>query len=305
MRIFSNLLRAGISPFHLTLKLRASWSARRNKNYTIFITRAWRRGTEGLIQTPGERRRVKSNSVDGGANSSRNRSTECSSRGWPKRGEESQRDERMTRRRGGGWGLGGGWLNGWLQPASGEQGRWNFARARLHPSRLPPPLDAEGSWTARVRCQFCARSPPWRCQPARDLLATCSKVFSKWSRTIGCTHARTHALIFDLRFRFILPLGYSSPRPVSLAVSLRSDNCDDNLWNGRTSQWTSFGTRLLTRVERVVSLESGTWHASAGDYHAGRDLREQQCTWRIVRGRKFGRVHIAFSLGNMYAVLKL
>ncbi|TGZ47862.1 Uncharacterized protein DBV15_09205, partial [Temnothorax longispinosus] len=41
----------------------------------------------------------------------------------------------------------------------GKRGR-NFARARLHPPRLPPPppppppppLDAEGSWTARVSC---------------------------------------------------------------------------------------------------------------------------------------------------------
>lgn len=70
----------------------------------------------------------------------------------------------------------GGWLFGRLAAACREKEKegWNFARARLHPPQPSPRLDAEGSWTAHMRCQFCARPAPCRYQPIRDLCPKCS-----------------------------------------------------------------------------------------------------------------------------------
>lgn len=226
-------------------------------------------------------------SVDDGANSARNR--ECGVLA-------AEVDRREDSR--GGWGRGeedGGWVvRGWLQLVQrgkarrGKGGRRrrqggerNFARARLHPPRPPPPppLDAEGSWTARVRCQFCARSPPWRCQPARDLLQlVCSpKVI---------THAfPTRLSRFSLFFARVRTI----------------------LWNGPLSE--KFEGHLFhyegrERGESYTKFESGTWHSSAGaDYHAGRDLRGQQCTWKFARGRKLDRMRVAFFFINVLAQL--
>lgn len=125
--------------------------------------------------------RVKSNSVDDGANSARSGRVECQAAEQRRLTEERRtavdEDDEVDEEHERGW-LGG--RMGGCDPPRGNGlrgtdaggrngGRQNFARARLHPPRPPPlllppppppPLDAEGSWTARVRCQFCARSPP-------------------------------------------------------------------------------------------------------------------------------------------------
>lgn len=169
----------------------------------------------------------------------------------------------------------------------GGKGGRNFARARLHPPRLPPPppspppLDAEGSWTARVRCQFCARSPPWRCQPARDLP----------QRVRQSGHARSQALSLA-----VLPSSSDRPFVRTSSSYFFSPRFDDGLlWNGTLSEKLEGGLSFLDAGRENRTFEPGTWHASAGDdYHAGRDLRGQQCTWKIARDGKFGRVRTVF-----------
>lgn len=110
--------------------------------------------------------------------------------------DDEEEEEEKSRRLGVGYRVAAGCLGK-------ETGRgWNFARARLHPPRLPPPpLDAEGSWTARVRCQFCARSPPLK---VFNLLVTRSNVlYAKWTRVTSYTPA-ANLLKYFLFFRLLL-----------------------------------------------------------------------------------------------------
>ena len=106
-------------------------------------------------------------------------------------------------------------MNRWWRLSRGTGGRSStgaeFRACSASSPRLPPPppppppllllLDAEGSWTARVRCQFCARPLPRRCQPTRDLLqGVCQSLvqLTCLSSRVSFSRSFAHSLSFSL-----------------------------------------------------------------------------------------------------------
>lgn len=186
----------------------------------------------------------------------------------------------------------GGWRRR-RQGVGAVQGR-NFARAPLHPPRLPPPLpllllllDAEGSWTARVRCQFCARPLPWRCQPTRDLLQGVCRSLVRLTRLFS--------RVPPLRFFFLFSLAHCfgrtrGTRPVTRArlSSARRKTCSVHPFNWHVTRFTStimfagMSTGNNVREHVSIAIVHIIWLFSCfppSDFGSFSSARRGQWTW--------------------------